>query len=154
MLPGLDGVLLGRQAERVPAHRAQHVEAAHAPGARHDVCGGVPLGMTDVQTDAGRVREHVEDVALGPAAMARGAERPVLVPVALPAGLDLEMVVGHVLLYPVAAVPVLRQSVVRAAGKRFGGLEPGFGRRLAEPDGAAVTVAIQRASSHPDVTQE
>src|SRR5512145_1739082 len=111
--------------------------------------------MTDMQTDAGRVGEHVEDVALGPAAPARGAERPVLVPVALPTGLDLEVVVGHVLLYPVAVVPVLRQNVVRAAGKRFGlrcqlndgngplvayrrscGLEPRFGRRLAEPDGA------------------
>ena len=73
-----------------------------------------------MQTDAGRVGEHVKDVALGPAATARGAERPVLVPVALPAGLDLEVVVGHVLLYPVAAVPVVRQNVVRAAGKRFG----------------------------------
>src|SRR4029434_10644395 len=83
--------------------RVQHVVAAHAPGARHDVGGGVPLGMTDMQTDAGRVGEHVEDVALGPAAPARGAERPVLVPVALPTGLDLEVVVGHVLLYPVAA---------------------------------------------------
>src|SRR5262247_909981 len=83
----------------------QHVVAAHAPGPRHDVGGGVPLGMTDVETDAGRVGEHVEDVALGPAAPARGAERPVLVPVALPAGLDLEVVVGHVLLYPVAVCP-------------------------------------------------
>jgi hypothetical protein len=33
MLPGLDRVLLGGQAERVPAHRVQHVVAAHAPGA-------------------------------------------------------------------------------------------------------------------------
>jgi len=55
--------------------------------------------MTDVQTDAGRVGEHIEDVALGTTAPARGAERPVLVPVALPAGLDLEVVVGHALLY-------------------------------------------------------
>src|SRR5262249_47270556 len=90
---------------RVPAHRVQHVVAAHAPGARQDVGGGVPLGMTDVQTDAGRVGEHVEDVAFGPADHARGAERPVLVPVALPARIDLEVVVGHVLLYPVVAVP-------------------------------------------------
>src|SRR5262249_62313580 len=59
--------------------------------------------MADMQTNAGRVGEHVEDVALGPAALARGAERPVLFPVALPAGLDLEVVVGHVVLYPVAA---------------------------------------------------
>src|SRR5207247_10183107 len=73
---------------------------------------------TDVQTDAGRVGEHVKDVALGPAATARGAERPVLVPVALPAGLDLEVVVGHVLLYPVAAVPPsvrARAPIARAA---------------------------------------
>src|SRR5262249_39466476 len=118
MLPGLDRVLLGRQAERVPAHRVQHVVAAHAPGARHDIGGGIPLGMTDVQTDAGRVGEHVEDVALGPAALACGAERPVLVPVALPAGLDLEVVVGHVLLYPVAAAPPsarARAPIKRAA---------------------------------------
>jgi len=94
MLPAFDRVLLGRQAERVPAHRVQHVVAAHEPGARHDVGGGVPLGMTDVQTDAGRIGEHVEDVALEPAAPARGAERPVLVPVALPPGLDIEVVVG------------------------------------------------------------
>src|SRR5262249_62051799 len=59
--------------------------------------------MADMQTNAGRVGEHVEDVALGPAALARGAERPVLVPVALPAGLDLEVVVGHAVLYPVVA---------------------------------------------------
>src|SRR5499426_2891894 len=72
----------------------QHVVAAHAPGPRQDIGGGVPLGMTDVQTDAGRVGEHVEDVALGPAVTTRGAERSVLVPVALPAGLDLEVVVG------------------------------------------------------------
>jgi len=54
--------------------------------------------MIDVRTDAGRERGHVEDVALGPAAPARGAERPVLIP----ADLDLEVVVEHVLLYPIA----------------------------------------------------
>ena len=73
--------------------------AAHAPSGRRDVGCGVPLWMTDVQTDAGRVGEHVEDAVLGPAAPARGAEGPVLVAVALPAGLDLEVVVGHTLLY-------------------------------------------------------
>jgi hypothetical protein len=35
----------------------------------------------------------------------------VLVPVALPAGLDLEVVVGHILLYPV--VDLLRRLCVR-----------------------------------------
>jgi hypothetical protein len=45
----LDRVLLGRQAEGVPAHRVQHVEAAHALVARDDVGGGVALGMAHVQ---------------------------------------------------------------------------------------------------------
>ena len=75
-----------------------------------------------MQTDAGRVGEHVEDVALEPAAPALGAERPVLVPVALPAGLDLEVVVGHVLLYPVAAVPSRvrgQAAIARAANRTF-----------------------------------
>jgi hypothetical protein len=129
MLPGLDRVLLGGQAERVPAHRVQHVVAAHAPGARQDVGGGVPLGMADVQTDAGRVGEHVEDVALGPAAPARGAERPALVPVALPAGLDREVVVGHVLLYAVAAVPPsIRVGRSREEGRRMRASRSASGR--------------------------
>src|SRR5262245_19789206 len=122
MLPRLDRVLLGRQAERVPAHRVQHVVAAHAPGARHDVGGGVPLGMADVQTDAGRVGEHVEDVALGPAAPARGAECPVLAPVALPAGLDLEVVVGHILLYLVVDLLNNRSRIKQSVTKEFGRL--------------------------------
>jgi hypothetical protein len=54
--------LLGRHHDMLVV---QHVVAAHAPGARHDVGGGVPLGMTDMQTDAGRVGEHVEDVRFG-----------------------------------------------------------------------------------------
>src|SRR4029453_12289303 len=42
-------------------------------------------------------------------------------PVALPTGLDLEVVVGHVLLYPVAAVPPsvrARAPIARAAASR------------------------------------
>ena len=64
VLAGLDGVLLGRQAERVPAHRVQHVVAAHPPEARDDVRRGVALGMPDVQAAAARVGEHVEHVEL------------------------------------------------------------------------------------------
>ena len=64
-VPGLDRVLLGGQAERVPAHRMQHVDAAHALVARDDVGRGVALGVADVEARARRVREHVEDVHLG-----------------------------------------------------------------------------------------
>jgi hypothetical protein len=62
MLAGLDGVLLGGQAERVPAHRMQHVEALRAFVARQNVRGGVAFGMPDVQARAARIRKHVEDV--------------------------------------------------------------------------------------------
>ena len=64
MLTGLDRVLLGRQAERIPADRVQHVEPLHALVAREDVRRRVALRMTDVQPRPGRVREHVEDVVL------------------------------------------------------------------------------------------
>ena len=62
MLAGLDGVLLGRQAERIPAHRMQHVEAARATIARENIRGRVALGMSDMQARAARIRKHVEDV--------------------------------------------------------------------------------------------
>ena len=48
----LDRVLLGGQAERVPAHRVQHVEAAHALVAREDVGRGVAFRVADVQAGA------------------------------------------------------------------------------------------------------
>jgi hypothetical protein len=64
MLAGFDGVLLRRQAEGVPAHRVQHVEAGHLLEAANDVRGGVALRMTDVQTRAAGIREHVEHEVL------------------------------------------------------------------------------------------
>ena len=74
MSAGLDGVLLGRQAEGVPAHRVQHVEAAHPLVPAQDVGGGVAFGMADVQPGAAGVGEHVQDVELG-AARDRGRRR-------------------------------------------------------------------------------
>lgn len=51
-LPYLDGVLLSRQAESVPAHGVQYVEPLHALVPRHDVGGGVALGVAHVQAGA------------------------------------------------------------------------------------------------------
>ena len=98
MRAGLDRVLLGGQAERVPAHRVQHVEAAHALVARDDVGRGVALGVADVQPVARRVREHVEHVVLRAATCrpSRACERSVALPVGLPLGFDfLERICCH-----------------------------------------------------------
>ena len=94
MLAGLDRVLLRGQTERIPAHRMQHVEAAHAFVARQDVGGGVTFRMSDVQPGAARIREHVEDVEFRfrrievfLARIGRVKQLP-LIPKALPFGLE------------------------------------------------------------------
>ncbi len=97
---GLDGILLGRQAERVEAHRVQHVVAGHPLVAGEHVGADVAERMADVQTDARRVREHVLDeqllAALGDEiriaewpGRVRRLEHAVLLPAVLPADLDL-----------------------------------------------------------------
>ena len=62
MLAGLDCVLLRRQAESVPSHRMQHIEAAHLFIPPDDVRGRVAFGVTDMQTLAARIREHIEHI--------------------------------------------------------------------------------------------
>ena len=61
---GGDRVLLGRQAEGVPAHRMQDVESLHPLEAADDVGRGVALGVPDVQARARGIGEHVEAVEL------------------------------------------------------------------------------------------
>ncbi len=48
MLPGLYGVLLGRQPEGIKAHGVQHIVAPEPFVAGDDVGGDVAQGMTDV----------------------------------------------------------------------------------------------------------
>ena len=62
MLPALDRVLLGRQAECVPAHGMQHVKAAHPFVASNNVRRGITLWMSDVQPCPTWIGKHVEDV--------------------------------------------------------------------------------------------
>jgi hypothetical protein len=59
---GFHRVLLGGQAEGVPANRVEHVKTLGAFVARDDVGAGVALGVADVQTRAARVGKHVEHV--------------------------------------------------------------------------------------------
>ncbi len=90
VLPRLDGVLLGRQTERVPPHRVQHVEALHPLVTRDDVRRGVSFRVADMQTRPAGIGEHVEHVELrlarieGRLTGIRLPERLVLVPVGLP----------------------------------------------------------------------
>ena len=94
MLAGFDRVLLSWQTECIPAHRMQHVEAAHPLVARDDVRGGVTFGMTDVQPGAARVGKHVQHIELLFARIEirfswiRCMEDPALIPNALPLGLE------------------------------------------------------------------
>ncbi len=90
----LDGVVLGRQAEGVPAHRVQDVVAAHSVETRDRVGGHVVAAVADREAVARRVREEVETVELG---LVRDVGRKVsvtLAPDGLPALLDLVGVVA------------------------------------------------------------
>ena len=109
---GLDGVLLGGQPEGVPAHRVQHVDAAHPLVAGDGVGADVALRVADVEARARRVGEHVEHVELGPARIELGAKGSPLRPVALPARLDRRGFVGH---GPTVPTPA---PVVNAAARR------------------------------------
>ena len=62
----VDGRVLGRQPEGVPAHRHQHVEALHPQVARHHVVDGVVADVAHVQL-AARVGQHRAGVELRPA---------------------------------------------------------------------------------------
>ncbi len=77
----VDGGVLRRQAEGIPAHRHQHVVALHAQVARHHVVDGVVAHVPHVQL-ARRVRKHRARVELAlprvfghPVRVARGPVR-------------------------------------------------------------------------------
>ena len=97
VLTGLDGVLLGGQAERIVAHRVQDVVALHAAVARERIGRDVTQRVTHVQALTRGVGEHVEnEVGLAGGQRAsqftRGVvriERAQLLPAVLPLRLDL-----------------------------------------------------------------
>ena len=65
MLPGLDGVLLGRQPERIVSHGMQHIETLVAFVAGVNIGCDVPQGVSHVQPGSRRIGEHVQHVILG-----------------------------------------------------------------------------------------
>ena len=82
------GVLLGRQAEGVPAHRVQNALAPHPLEAADDVGGRIAFRVADVQSLPARVGKHVQDVHLLRPRQAWGGEGLVFFPVFLPLGFD------------------------------------------------------------------
>ena len=89
----LDGEVLGRQAESVPAHRIQHVIALHTLFARNDVERGVGARMTDMQALTGRVRELDQRIELFLVRAVLGLKALLLVPDVLPLLFYLFMIV-------------------------------------------------------------
>ena len=57
----LHGGVLGRQPERVPAHRMENIEPARAPIARHHIAHGVVAHMAHMDAPR-RIGEHLEHV--------------------------------------------------------------------------------------------
>ncbi len=116
----LDGGVLGRQAERVPAERMQHVVAAHALGARHHVADDVVAHVAHVRVPR-RIGEHLEAVELRTRRIDGHLERAVVLPAGLPLRVEfLRVIVGH----------EARGSVVGAAFRRPGPAEAGPHIRL------------------------
>ncbi len=76
--------ILGRHAERVPAHRVEHFMALHPPVAGDDVAHGVIADVAHVDAPR-RIGEHLQDVGLGLGAAAVGAEAGRFLPARLPA---------------------------------------------------------------------
>ena len=83
----LDGGVLGRQPEGVPAHGLQDIPAPHALVARDHIPDGVVADMPHVELPA-RIGEHRETVKLLAPGILGGAEYARLLPAALDGGLD------------------------------------------------------------------
>ena len=84
----LDRRVLGGQAEGVPAHRVEHVVAAHPLVPGEQVADGVDADVAHVDAARG-VREHLEAVELRAARILGDRELLALLPGLLPPGLDL-----------------------------------------------------------------
>ena len=62
----------------------ENIEAFHAQVPADDICCGISLGMADMQSGSGWIREHVEDVDTRPLVFVGSAKSPGPVPVLLP----------------------------------------------------------------------
>ena len=88
----LDGGVFGRQAEGVPAHRMQHVEALGPLVARDHVAQRVVADVAHVDPSR-RIGEHLQHVVFRPRSRVIGDEAAAFVPQTLPLGLGLAHVI-------------------------------------------------------------
>ena len=109
-----DGIVLGRQAERVPAHREQNVVALHPPLARDDVQRRIGPRMPAVQPRARGVRELDERIILLFRKILRRAEGARRLPALLPLLLRGRKIVLH-RKHPVLPGALLRADVSLSA---------------------------------------
>ena len=91
---GLHGGVLRRQAEGVPAHGMEHVEAAGALVAGDHVALGVVADVADMDAPR-RIGEHLQHVVFGPRLIHAGAESLALLPGLLPLGLGFAEIVAR-----------------------------------------------------------
>ncbi len=91
----LDRGVLGGQAERIPAHRMQHVLALRALEARNHVAHRIVADMAHMDAPR-RIGEHLEHVILLARIVVLGGEDRLVVPDALPARFGLAGVVTFV----------------------------------------------------------
>src|SRR5262249_47269444 len=125
------GGVLGRQAERVPAHRVEHVEAKRPPMAGDDVAQRVVADMPHVDAPR-RVGEHLEDIVFRAGRIDGSGEAAGFAPGLLPLRLGLaEIIARHsaeihrsVVAGARAACPKGPRLYRRLAAAPSGGLEP------------------------------
>ena len=113
----LDGGVLGRQAEGVPAHRHQHVVPVHAQVAREHVVDGVVAHVPHVQPPA-RVRQHGAGVVLLAAGVLGHAVRVGGAPVRLGGRLDLAGLVAGVHWHALARQGRPGRAIIAGGGGR------------------------------------
>ena len=97
VLAGLDGVLLGGQAESVVTHRVQHIETLLAFVTGVYVRGNVAQRVPYMQACTGRVGEHVQNIVFGFGFVNLGFVNLFLFPDFLPFGFNFAIVVFHLL---------------------------------------------------------
>ena len=83
----LDGGVFSRQSERIPTHRLQYIEPAHAAIAADHIANRVVADVAHVQ-GAGWIRQHRQAVVLGPVRVFHYLEGAGGLPVRLRGGLD------------------------------------------------------------------